>query len=134
MHAKLRADFHSEWITIGHHRLLIEVRDGFPGEYEHWLAHTAVKICERSKHARVVHIFHDDTHGVPTIRLASTNETDKRLANDLQDAIQTIEGHGNCQVEMEIVPAGRTVSDHYNHAAHLVGAVDKHFIRYMEDR
>ena len=111
--------FHSEWITIEEHRILLDCRASFPDENMRFLARVAVEACRASKEARVVHINYDDKSCFWTIRLASTREKDKEIAERLQSALHTLRQDGNCQVQMNIVAKGNESSDHYNHTEHL---------------
>jgi hypothetical protein len=150
--------FHSEWVTLGEHRIFINVRGGFPGRAEREIAALAVDVCNRlSDRARVVEVFHDDTHtDVINVYVATDNPADKtRLRAALEDVFEngvTIvspedgamfsiprrgfydAGAGNvielpqmCSAEVEVYPRGNEQSDHYNRTRYLS---ECHFSRH----
>lgn len=108
--------FHSEWITIGQHRILLECRASFPNEWMRFLAQVAVATCNANSEgrARVTQIYFDDRSSTWTIDVASDNETDRQLESILITVLHTMFSHGNCLPRVKIVPAGDKVSDHYD--------------------
>lgn len=128
--------FHSEWITIANHRILLECRASFPDERLRFIARVAVEVCQarRAKDARVTKIFYDDKSCFTEIELASTARADDDLADRLQKALHTIYGDGNCQAHMRIVREGDRASDHYDHMEHLSVASGVAVSRWKKDR
>ena len=116
-------EFHSEWLTIGKHRILIECRDGFPGEDERFIAEVSAKLVDNnSSKARIVSIYYDDKACVHTVTVASTKSEDQDIESPLTNVLQAIFNCGNFLVNIEIVKRGNEDSDHYNHMAHLSNA------------
>lgn len=113
--------FHSEWLTIGDNRILLECRAGFPGHTERFIASVAAEFLNHngSKHARVVSVFYDDKACSHFVTVASTAKSDEQLGEPLTHVLHSIFGNGNCQVAASIVPAGDEQSDHYDHMEHL---------------
>ena len=116
-------DFHSEWLTVGKHRILIECRDGFPGAEERFIAKVSTKFVDNnSDSAKVVSIYYDDKACVHSVTLASTKSEDREMESTLTNVLQAIFNNGNILVNIEIVKRGNEDSDHYNHMAHLSNA------------
>ena len=118
--------FHSDWITLGKHRILLECRASFPDEKMRFIANVVAVTCDnnsQSHRARVVHINYDDKACIYTITIASTDAKDSKLEKVVADALATIFHNGNCQAQVVIVKKGDEDSDHYDHMEHLsVGA------------
>lgn len=120
--------FHSEWITIRStylHRILLECRASFPADDERFIARIAAELLDRnsSGEARVLSVHYDDKSCTHNVVIASTDESDRTLAEALCNVLQAIFGNGNPQVEFIHVAPGDSSSDHYNHMEHLsVGA------------
>lgn len=116
-------NFHSEWRTVGKHRVLIECRDGFPGEDEYFIAEVSAKLVDNnSRKARVVSIYYDDKACIHTVTVASTKIEDCDIESTLTNVLQAIFNSGNFSVNIEMVKRGNEDSDHYNHMAHLSSA------------
>ncbi|MDY0169238.1 MAG: hypothetical protein RBS80_22030 [Thermoguttaceae bacterium] len=113
--------FHSEWVTIGHHRVLLECRASYPDDEMRFIARVAVAtIDHNSQHgARLVHVYYDDKSCFYTVKIASDNAEDDRLADIVMRVLHTMRNDGNCQPEVEIVAPGDRQSDHYEHMEHL---------------
>ncbi|MDD2800784.1 MAG: hypothetical protein PHE96_04935 [Methylococcales bacterium] len=113
--------FYSEWITIGHHRIFIECRDGFPSSDERFIAEVSAKVVDHnsSGSARVVSIFYDDKACVHCVTVASTDKADTQIESALTTVLHNIFNNGNSIVNVEIVKRGNESSDHYNHMEHL---------------
>ncbi len=118
--------FHSEWITVGDHRILLQCRASFPDDNMRFMAQVAVTTCDANSQgrARVVEIFYDDKACIWTINVASTNTEDKQLEDALMTVFHTMYCHGNVQPQVQIVEEGNTDSDHYNRTEHLSIGVD----------
>jgi len=117
--------FHSEWVTISGHRILLECRCGFPDEDLRFIAQVAVEtVRHNSRHgARVVYIHKDEKNGFINIKIASDNSEDEELAGVVMSVLHAMRFNGDCQSEVVIVEPGDKSSDHYNHDEHLsVGA------------
>lgn len=113
--------FHSEWITIGEHRVLLECRASFPNENMRFIADVAVVACNNNTmgRARVVRIFYDDKACIWTVAVASTSPEDESLEETLRTIFHNIYDDGNVQPQVTIVEEGATDSDHYNQTEHL---------------
>lgn len=112
--------FHSEWITIKDHRILLECRASFPNEHMRLISHIAAEICDNnSEVARVVQVSYDNKSGMYTITIASTSQGDKKLKERLVTVFDKIFNNGNHCPEVIIVKPGDTSSDHYYHMEHL---------------
>lgn len=117
--------FHSDWITVGDHRILLHCRASFPDENMRFMAQVAAITCNANSEglARVVEIFYDDKSCIWTVNVASTNPDDKQLEDTLMTVFHTMYSHGNVQPQVQIVEEGNTDSDHYNRMEHLsIGA------------
>lgn len=127
--------FHSEWITVGENRILIECRAGFPGQMERFIASVACEFLmhNASKDARVVGIYYDDKSCVHTVTVASTDKSDKAIQERLMHVLHGIYANGNCQIRFEIVKKGDTDSDHYDHMEHLSVETDVAVDRWKHD-
>ena len=113
--------FHSEWLTIKEHRILLECRASFPDETMKFIARVAVEFCNyhTDNEARVVTIYYDDKACIWTTTIASTNPSHQELEGELTRVLQGIYADGNRTVDVVIVNAGDPESDHYNHMEHL---------------
>lgn len=118
--------FHSEWVTIDRHRILLECRASFPEQKMRLIASVAAATCDshaESKLARVVQVFYDDHSSMYHVKIASTDPEDRKIGDEVRDALQTIFNNGNCVADVVIVKPGNASSDSYDHMAHLsVGA------------
>ena len=117
--------FHSEWITVGHHRILLQCRASFPDDNMRFIAQVAATTCDANSEgrARVVEIHYDDKACIWMINVASTDIDDKQLEDALMTVFHTMYCHGNVQSQVQIVEEGNTDSDHYNRTEHLsIGA------------
>ncbi len=124
--------FHSEWVTIGKHRILLECRCGYPDEELRFIARVTVATCDNnSAHdVRVVYIHNDDKNGVINIKIASDNPEDERLEELVRQVLHTLMNNGNCQPDVVIVKAGDKNSDRYDHMEHLSVQADVAVDRY----
>ena len=113
--------FHSEWVTIKDHRVLLECRASYPDETMRLIARVAVETCDNNSEgrARVVQVYYDDKACIWTVTVATPEPKDKKLEDDLMTVLHTMFAHGNCQPTVEIVKPGQTSSDHYHHTEHL---------------
>jgi len=113
--------FHSEWVTIKDHRILLECRASYPDDTMRFIARVAVETCDRhtGNSARVVKVHYGDKACVWTISIATTVPKEKELEKILDSALYTIFGFGNCQTEVVVVKPGDKGSDHYHHTEHL---------------
>lgn len=113
--------FHSEWLTVGHHRILLHCRASFPDENMRFMANVAALTCDANSdgRARVVEIFYDNKACIWTVNVASTDSADKQLEDALLTVFHTMYGHGNIQPQVQIVEEGNTDSDHYDRTEHL---------------
>lgn len=115
--------FHNEWITVGAHRVHINVRDGFPAEFEREVARSAVEVLDvHCRAARVVSVFNDDTHGSVCVRIgtdeeASIGECERLIYSRLEGRFP---GHGFV-VDVNVVKPDprKSYSDHYDHMQYL---------------
>lgn len=115
------SNFHSEWITINRHRILLQCRISFPDEEMKLIARIAVETCDNNskKDARVVRIYYDDKTSMTTITIAATNPENKRLEELLTKVFETIFGYYNFETIVEIVKPGDSGSDRYDHMQYL---------------
>ncbi len=113
--------FHSEWLTVGRHRVLLHCRAGFPDANMRFMAKVAAITCDANseRRARVVEIFYDDKACSWTVSVASTDAADKQLEDILLTVFHTMYAHGNIEPQVQIVEQGNTDSDHYNLTEHL---------------
>lgn len=119
--------FHSEWITEGVHRILLECRAGFPDDDMRFIAKVAVITCDcnaadtgRERGPRVTQVFHDNKACCYLIKIVSDDPVDEGLGTIVYDAFCSIFGENNtCQPEVRIIESGDTESDHYNHTEYL---------------
>lgn len=113
--------FHSEWLTIGHHRVYLECRASFPTDDMRFLTAVACRTCDTQSEgrARVIGMFFDDKAGAWTLTVASDNPEHAVLETVIERVIHTMLNADNCRVETIIVPTGDRESDHYNHTEHL---------------
>ncbi len=113
--------FHSEWLTVGHHRVLLHSRASFPDENMRFMANVAAITCDANSEgrARVVEIFYDDKACIWTVSVASTDAADKQLEDTLLTVFHTMYGDGNIEPQVQIVEEGNTDSDHYDRTEHL---------------
>jgi hypothetical protein len=113
--------FHSEWVTIHGHRILLECRASFPDEQMRFVASVAVEMCEHGPHteARVLTVFFDDKASVYAIKIGTTDPKDDVLSTRLEHVIQTIYHGCPVTVEVIVIPEGNRDSDHYEHMEHL---------------
>jgi len=127
--------FHSEWVTEGDHRILLECRASFPDETMKLIAKVAAVTCDSNSEgrARVVRVFYDDKACIWTVDVASTDPKDKQLEDALISVLHTMFAHGNCQPQVEIVEEGRTDSDHYHRTEHLSVAAGVAVDRWRHD-
>ena len=117
--------FHSEWLTVGHHRILLHCRASFPDENMRFMANVAAITCDANSEgrARVVDIFYDDKACIWTVNVASTDAADTQLEDTLRTVFHTMYGDGSIQPQVQIIQEGNTDSDHYHRTEHLsVGA------------
>lgn len=114
-------NFHSEWITINKHRILLQCRKSFPDEEMKLIARIAVETCDHNsgKDARVVKIYFDDKVSMTTITIASTNPDDKNIEEHLRKVFEMIFNSGNFNTLVEIVKQGNSFSDNYDHMQYL---------------
>lgn len=114
------SDFHSEWVTIGQHRILISCRASFPNAHHRFVAEVAATTCSaRSETARVVRLFYDDKACCQIIDIATDNEEDQFLAERITDVLQTIFDDGSYLAQVQVVEPGNEDSDHYHRTEHL---------------
>jgi len=115
------AGFHSEWVTIGKHRVLLECRASYPDKEEHFIASVVAEIINHhgSDQARLVHVYLDDKSSMRHITIASTDKADIGLGDLATNVLQSIYGCGNYQCEVQMVEKGNESSDHYDHMEHL---------------
>jgi len=119
--------FHSEWITIKHHRILLQRRCGFPDDNLRFVAQVTVEMCIHNvidesfaAPVRVVSVFEDDTHGSVVVTIAATSrEQVKGLQGDVTGVLQSIYNSGIYVCNVVIVEPGDTHSDHYDPMEHL---------------
>ncbi|UZE21843.1 hypothetical protein LOY67_17505 [Pseudomonas sp. B21-056] len=112
--------FHSEWFTVGKHRVLLEARASFPDEDHKFIAAVIAKALDHNtERARLVRIFFDDKACVYSIHIATTDQTDKQLEDRLTEIVQSIYASGSYYCEIEVVEEGNESSDHYHHMEHL---------------
>jgi hypothetical protein len=124
---KVNTDFHHDWTTYGRHRVLISVRDGYPSGYEHEVAKMVARLLdngeEEFERARLVYLFHDDTHGYMTIHIATDQvEYVTNIEEDTRNLLSLLYGmHSDSQLRpiVEAVKQGSIDSDHYDHMAYL---------------
>ena len=120
--------FHSEWLTVGRHRIYLEVRCGFPQDYHRQIVTLAAAVCSaQSDSAQVIKLFHDDKHGNLCVDIASDNPVD--ASGQLEAALSEIWLEVDHWIDwsIDIYPADPTRSrDAYNHAWYLA---DCHFGR-----
>ncbi len=128
--------FHSAWITIKGHRILLECRSGFPGEIMEFTARLAVEICDnridssgraRGKKARVVGVYFNDKAYVTTVTMASTEKEDCELEGLLTDTLGNIFQGRPFDVQVIIVERGNETSDSYDHMEYLSSKVLESF-------
>lgn len=112
--------FHSEWFTVGNHRVLLEARASYPDDDQKLIAAVIAKALDHnSEHARLVRIFFDDKACVYSIHVATTSQAEKQLEGRLTEIVQSIYGTGNYYCDIEVVKKGDESSDHYHHMEHL---------------
>jgi len=118
--------FHSEWITIDKHRILLECRASYPDQKIRFIASVAAAICDNhseSRRARVVQVFYDDHSSMYSVKIASTDPEDRKIGDVVAEVLQTIFNNGNSLSDVVIVKKGNEGSDSYDHMEHLsVGA------------
>ncbi|WP_124303573.1 hypothetical protein [Pseudomonas chlororaphis] len=115
-----RDGFHSEWITIGKHRVLLEARASFPDEDHRFIATLVAKFLDHnSEHAGLVKVFFDDKACVYSIEAATTDPAEKELEDPITQLVQSVYGTGNYLCDMTVVQKGDELSDHYHHMEHL---------------
>jgi len=113
--------FHSDWITIDDHRILLECRASFPSDEMKFVARVVVATCDSNSggDARVTNIFYDDKACVWSIGIASDDASDIGLEKAVDTVLQTMFACGNYQSTVTVVKAGNKASDHYCHAEYL---------------
>jgi hypothetical protein len=116
--------FHSEWFTIGKHRVLLEARASFPDEEHRFIASVAAKTLDhKGSKAGIVRINYDDKACVYCVEIATTDPADQKLEAIITEILQLIYGYGNFICNVIMVEKGDEQSDHYHHMEHLsVGA------------
>ena len=126
--------FHSDWISLKNHRILLESRAGFPTDKERFIASVCVELINNnaSNSARVVSIYYDDKSCSHTVTVASTNKDDERVEDILTEVLHNIYGDGNCQVSVIIFEKGDEHSDHYNHMEYLSVSTDTAVDRWKD--
>lgn len=126
--------FHSEWITMTRHRVLLECRAGFPDANLHFVARVAAITCDHnSERARIVKVYVDDHNSIVQITVASTLPKDEAVADRVREVLQGMFGCGNYQTEFLKVEPGRESSDSYDHMEHLSVAAELAANRYKKD-
>ncbi|QZP26213.1 hypothetical protein [Pseudomonas mosselii] len=119
------AGFHSEWVTLGRHRVLLECRASYPDKADHFIAGVVAEIINHngSGDARLVHVYYNDKASIHHVTIASTNQDDLALGDLTTKVLQSIYGSGNYDCDVQIIERGNESSDHYEHMEHLsVGA------------
>jgi len=113
--------FHSEWVTIKDHRVLLECRASYPDATIRFIARVAIETCDNNSlgRARVVKVDYDDKSCCWNITVATTEHKDKKLENLLMTVLHTMFANGNCQSTVVVVKEGDTYSDHFQHTEHL---------------
>ncbi len=119
-------EFHSEWITIGDHRILFKGRDGFPSETMRFMAQIGVETCEaaQAREARVVAVTYFRNHQTDAeqwvVTIASTRREDQFIASRINNALQTIFQRGDRHVALYVIAKpGDVHAEDYNHMRHL---------------
>jgi len=128
------SDFHSEWVTIGQHRLVLVCRSSFPNDHMRFLAKIAVEVCDNnsSGEARLHRVFLNDKASTYTFEVASTAQSDKGLERTVASALENIYGYSNFFCDVRIVDEGNRDSDHYCHMEHLQNEVEKNQNRTIQ--
>lgn len=124
---EIKTGFHDEWITRGPHRIHVSVRDGFPSQYEIGIADLCARLLiERSEEwpeTRLVSVFHDDTHSQIIIRAGTDRNEDIGPAKVALNAlVKLFWPTVQILVFVDLVKKGYRQSDHYDHAAYIVGS------------
>lgn len=109
------SSFHSEWFTIGHHRVYLDCRYSFPDALMKSVAVQVATICDKytENRARLLKIWLDDKGGSYFIQLASDTHDDlERIGAVLWNSL-------DCVFEMGgwIIHMGITSRRHTSHAA-----------------
>lgn len=128
--------FHSEWVTLGLHRVLIQKRAGFPDDGLRFTARLAVEICDQwiegpafegelglvpAERPRVVSVYQDDTEAdVVEITIAGVEvEAIRGLDRRVEDVFAAIYTRPRYACRLEIVRQGEVAHPGYNLMEHL---------------
>lgn len=112
--------FHSEWFTVGKHRVHLEARASFPDEEHKFIATVVARTLDHhSTHARLVRVYFDDKACVYGVDVATTEEADKALEQRITEILHSIFDSGNYLCNVTVVAKGNESSDHYHHMEHL---------------
>jgi len=129
----LDSGFHSEWITVGAHRILLECRYGFPCDELRFFAKVAVKLCGHmlGADARIVKVYYDDRHCTYTTTVATDNPAHAIHAENMRAPLEDVFPAGGCDMHVVVVPRGNRNSESYVHAAYLSDAAGTSLDREM---
>ena len=112
--------FHSEWVTIGRHRVFLECRCSFPGDEMRFIAQVAAKtIDSHSEDARLVSVFFNDNAGTYDLKIASDTYDDRELGETVEALLCTMCANDNRYAQVVVVRPGNKESDRYDHMEHL---------------
>ncbi len=112
--------FHSDWVTIKDHRVLLECRSSFPDSKMRFDARLAVEIVKNnSPDARVVRVFYDDKSECTNIKLSSYSQDDQVLERVVEGVFHTIFPGRITYCDVIIVDSNNKHLEHYNRTEHL---------------
>lgn len=113
------SNFHSDWVTIGRHRVFIACRTSFPDEGLIGQAEYAVRVIEQyaTDEARLVQVYYDDKVCVPRFDIASTNDEDGLPEHLCEEFAQ--EYDFGISANVLVVPKRAWQSDKYCHMQYL---------------
>ena len=116
--------FHSDWVTIKDHRILLECRSSFPSSKLRFDARLAVEIvANNSPEARVVRVFFDDKSQCTNIKVASFLRDDQVLERVMEGVFHTIFPGRVTYCDVIIVDPGVQSLEHHCRAEQLsIGA------------
>lgn len=112
--------FHSDWVTIKDHRVLLECRSSFPNARMRFDARLAVEIVRNnSPEARVVRVFHDDKSACTNIKIGSYNKDDQVLERVVEGVFHTIFPGRVTYCDVIIIDSNHPLLEPYNATEHL---------------
>jgi hypothetical protein len=117
--------FGEEWVTFGRHRVLISVRDGFPGEFEREIAALTARLLDaepeqEDRHrSHLVSVSHNVTYGNVVVRIGLEANADAGLISEEAETLYGLLWPADTiNPLVEVLPPANSNSDHYHPAEH----------------